>query len=158
MGKRGPAPAPAGLKLLHGRSEGRDSGGRPVPKPPAFDRTAPACPEWLPADAKAMWEQTVPDLDALHLLKEVDLGVVAAYCLAWDQLLQAVSAYGEQGFATTNARSKRVTVNPCVAAARAAMRDVLVLARELGCTPSAEANLASLAMPGGEDDDNPFAG
>ncbi|WP_258043560.1 phage terminase small subunit P27 family [Mycobacterium kansasii] len=111
----------------------------------------------MPAEAKSMWEATVPDLDALRLLKEVDLGVLAAYCLAWDQLVQSVKAYAEQGFTTTNARSKRVTVNPAVAAARAAMRDVLTLARELGCSPSAEANLAALGMPDDDAEDDPFA-
>ncbi|WP_371514950.1 P27 family phage terminase small subunit [Mycobacterium sp. 1164966.3] len=82
MGKCGPAPAPAALKILRGRSEGRDSGGRPVAKPPAFERQAPAAPHWLPDEARALWDKTVPDLDALRLLKEIDLGVLAAYCFA----------------------------------------------------------------------------
>ena len=156
MGKRGPAPAPAGLKLLHGRGDGRDSGGRPVPKPPAFERMAPDAPEWLPPDAREMWERTVPALDLLRLVKEPDLGVLTSYCLAWDQLVRSVKAYQEHGFVTTNARSQRVTVNPAVAAARAAMRDVLVLARELGCTPSAEANLASMPVPSDPEDSSAF--
>lgn len=107
-----------------------------------------------------MWGRVVPELAALNLLKESDLGVLTSFCVAWDQLMQAVTAYREQGFIATNARSRRVTVHPAVAAAWAATRDVLVLARELGCTPSAEANLAAvLAAAGDPDDDefNPFA-
>lgn len=107
-----------------------------------------------------MWGRVVPELAALNLLKESDLGVLTSFCVAWDQLMQAVTAYREQGFIATNARSRRVTVHPAVAAARAATRDVLVLARELGCTPSAEANFAAvLAAAGDPDDDefNPFA-
>lgn len=160
MGRRGPAPAPAQLKLLGGRSPGRDSGGRRVTPPAAFERVAPECPDWLPPGAKDMWGRVVPELAALNLLKESDLGVLTSFCVAWDQLMQAVTAYREQGFIATNARSRRVTVHPAVAAARAATRDVLVLARELGCTPSAEANLAAvLAAAGDPDDDefNPFA-
>lgn len=160
MGRRGPAPAPAQLKLLGGRSPGRDSGGRRVTPPAAFERVAPECPDWLPPGAKDMWGRVVPELTALNLLKESDLGVLTSFCVAWDQLMQAVTAYREQGFIATNARSRRVTVHPAVAAARAATRDVLVLARELGCTPSAEANLAAvLAAAGDPDDDefNPFA-
>lgn len=87
-----------------------------------------------------MWGRVVPELAALNLLKESDLGVLTSFCVAWDQLMQAVTAYREQGFIAT--------------------RDVLVLARELGCTPSAEANLAAvLAAAGDPDDDefNPFA-
>ncbi|WP_179293486.1 phage terminase small subunit P27 family [Mycobacterium intracellulare] len=156
MGKRGPAPAPAALKLLRGVGPGRDSGGRKVPTPPKFERSAPDCPDWLPPDAQDMWERTVPELERLDLLKEIDLGVLAAYCLAWDQLVQAVNAYQAQGFTTANKRSGRVTVNPVVATARAAMRDLLTLARELGCTPSAEANLAT-TMPADDEADDPFS-
>ncbi|RFA01467.1 phage terminase small subunit P27 family, partial [Mycobacterium tuberculosis] len=130
MGRRGPAPAPAQLKLLGGRSPGRDSGGRRVTPPAAFERVAPECPDWLPPGAKDMWGRVVPELAALNLLKESDLGVLTSFCVAWDQLMQAVTAYREQGFIATNARSRRVTVHPAVAAARAATRDVLVLARE----------------------------
>lgn len=150
MGRRGPAPAPAQLKLLGGRSPGRDSGGRRVTPPAAFERVAPECPDWLPPGAKDMWGRVVPELAALNLLKESDLGVLTSFCVAWDQLMQAVTAYREQGFIATNARSRRVTVHPAVAAARAATRDVLVLARELGCTPSAEANLAAVLAAAGD--------
>lgn len=117
MGRRGPAPAPAQLKLLGGRSPGRDSGGRRVTPPAAFERVAPECPDWLPPGAKDMWGRVVPELAALNLLKESDLGVLTSFCVAWDQLMQAVTAYREQGFIATNARSRRVTVHPAVAAA-----------------------------------------
>jgi phage terminase small subunit len=77
MGKRGPAPAPAGLKLVEGRSPGRDSGGRLVPQPPGFERVAPQAPDWLSPNARDMWDRTVAELDQLHLLKP-DLGHISA--------------------------------------------------------------------------------
>lgn len=107
MGRRGPAPAPAQLKLLGGRSPGRDSGGRRVTPPAAFERVAPECPDWLPPGAKDMWGRVVPELAALNLLKESDLGVLTSFCVAWDQLMQAVTAYREQGFIATNAPNKQ---------------------------------------------------
>ncbi len=151
--------ARAQLKLLGGRSPGRDSGGRRVTPPAAFERVAPECPDWLPPGAKDMWGRVVPELAALNLLKESDLGVLTSFCVAWDQLMQAVTAYREQGFIATNARSRRVTVHACRGRGPGATRDVLVLARELGCTPSAEANLAAVLAAAGTDDDefNPFA-
>ena len=42
-----PAPLPAKLLLLHGRGNGKDSAGKLVPTPPAFERVAPEPPEWL---------------------------------------------------------------------------------------------------------------
>lgn len=44
-----------------------------------------------------MWGRVVPELAALNLLKESDLGVLTSFCVAWDQLMQAVTAYREQG-------------------------------------------------------------
>lgn len=46
-------PKPARLKLVEGRSPGRDSGGRKVPEPPKFIRQAPDAPDWLDAEALA---------------------------------------------------------------------------------------------------------
>jgi P27 family predicted phage terminase small subunit len=160
VGKRGPAPAPAGLKLVNGVSEGRDSGGRKVPRPPAFERCAPQPPPWLPVLAREMWEHTVPELEGLNLLKNADLAVLTSYCVAWDQLARAVPLYTELGgMLIANKRSGVVKPNPAVALARAAIRDLLLTARELGCTPSAEAALGTLmsGVVGGVDGEaNPF--
>jgi phage terminase small subunit len=38
-----------------------------------------------------MWNDTVPELDRLQLLKPIDVGVLIAYCLAWDQLVRAAN-------------------------------------------------------------------
>lgn len=43
-----------------------------------------------------MWGRVVPELAALNLLKESDLGVLTSFCVAWDQLMQAVTAYRER--------------------------------------------------------------
>jgi P27 family predicted phage terminase small subunit len=156
MGRRGPAAAPAGLKLLHGTSEGRDSGGRKVPEVPRFVREAPSPPAWLPVLAREMWDHTVPYLEALDLLKSADLGVLTSYCVAWDQLARSVPLYTEMGgMLIANKRSGTVKANPAVALARAAIRDVLLLARELGCTPSAEAALGALMAGVGTTDGQP---
>jgi phage terminase small subunit len=50
-GASGRRAAPAQLKLLHGRSPGRDSSGNLVKPPPPFQRAAPEPPDWLTAEA-----------------------------------------------------------------------------------------------------------
>ncbi|MFY3807708.1 hypothetical protein ACOS9C_25865, partial [Escherichia coli] len=56
---------PAQLKLINGRSDGRDSGGRAVNPGPAFRRIAPKPPTWLSTEAKAEWRRIVPGLQRL---------------------------------------------------------------------------------------------
>lgn len=62
-------PKPARLKLVEGRSPGRDSGGRKVPESPKFIRQAPDAPDWLDAEALAEWRRVAPTLERLDLLK-----------------------------------------------------------------------------------------
>ncbi|MFI6583552.1 hypothetical protein [Embleya sp. NPDC050493] len=68
----GPAARPAALRLVEGRSPGRDSGGRPVAPHPAYTRPPPAAPIWLPCEAAAEWRRVVPELQRLKFLKLPD--------------------------------------------------------------------------------------
>ena len=80
MGGKGSGriPVPAGLKLVNGRSEGRDSGGRIVPQTPRFIREAPAAPDWLEGVARTEWERVTPELEELGLLKAADQAAFVA--------------------------------------------------------------------------------
>ena len=59
---------PAALKLIGGRGNGRDSGGRVVNPGPAFRRLPPKPPTWLSREAAAEWKRVVPGLQRLDLL------------------------------------------------------------------------------------------
>jgi phage terminase small subunit len=63
-GASGRRPAPAKLKLLNGRSPGRDSSGNLVKPPPPFERAAPEPPEWLSAEARKQWALCAPSWSA----------------------------------------------------------------------------------------------
>ena len=69
MGRRGPAAAPAQLKLIKWRGNGKDVAGRAISDPPKFDRDAPEPPEWLSELAREQWDLCAPALDQLDLLK-----------------------------------------------------------------------------------------
>src|SRR5699024_2659886 len=84
-----PKPKPANLKLIEGRGQGRDSGGRKVKPPPPFKRLPPEAPEWLPAEARAEWERVVPELARLELAKPVDRASLTAYVLTWQRIVDA---------------------------------------------------------------------
>lgn len=149
---------PAALKILNGRGNGRDSGGRAVKPPPAFVRLPPEPPEILDekahAEARAVWERVVPELSRLGLVKEIDAEALAAYCLTWERFVLAQRAIDEDGlFATT---SQGIGRHPAVAILDAASKDLRAWASEFGLTPSSEGKLAIEGAKG--DEDNPFAG
>jgi P27 family predicted phage terminase small subunit len=155
VGQRGPMPMPAGLKILAGTSPGRDSGGRPVAKPPAFERYAPDPPPWLEGEALAEWRRVAPTLEALDLIKPEDAAMLAAYCLTWQTVADMSAIIRAEGFTTANP-SGRMVAHPAAVIRAAAIRDLRPLAAHFGLTPWSESNLA--AATGDTDVNDPFAG
>jgi P27 family predicted phage terminase small subunit len=180
MGERGPARKPATLRLLTGRSEGRDSGGREVELPPPFEREAPEPPVWLTGYGLEVWHRVIPELDRLQLVKIGDGEQLAVYCDQVARYAAAVADIDERGIVLdlpaagpevwdADAREfvrrpyVRRTANPAVTIARNAGELITRLAREFGLTPSSEGNLAGLdGVPktpgaGADASDNPYA-
>src|SRR4051794_35904593 len=112
----GRKPKPRALKLVEGRSEGKDSGGRDVKLTPGFLRLAPGPPEILDGFpyAKELWAGTVPELTRLQRTKPTDAPALAAYCLTWDRLCQAQRELGEHG-SLFHENSQGRTRHPAVA-------------------------------------------
>ena len=148
-----PKPRPAALRLIEGRGNGRDSGGRKVAAVPSFKRLPPEAPEWLPPEAAAEWERVVPELARLELVKPVDRAALTAYCLTWDRLVQAQRLVSEEGVLGTN--SQGTVRHPAVAVVEAASKELRAWAGEFGFTPSAEAKLSVQEADDGEAD--PFS-
>lgn len=151
-----PQPLPPKLKLIHGRGNGRDSGGRPVAEPPAFKRLPPEAPEWLPAEARAEWERVVPELSRLDLVKPIDRAALTAYCLTWDRLVRAQREMEADGGSVLGENSQGRVRHPAVAVIEAASKELRAWAQEFGLTPSAENRVARGSSGGGEED-NPYA-
>lgn len=149
-----PKPRPPALKLIGGRSPGRDSGGRKVKEPPSFRRLPPKAPTWLPREAAAEWKRVVPELARLGLLKEGDRAALAAYCLTWDRLVTAQQEIARDGLLHTNSQGR--TRHPAVAIVEAASKELRAWAAEFGLSPSAEQRVGGKGDGDGEDD-NPFA-
>lgn len=85
MGRRGPKPQPAAMKLAKGRP-----GRRPVKDetPTALAATGAARPpEWLSDDGLAIWSRLAPELQRLHLLRPVDSLTFGRYCQAFAEWL-----------------------------------------------------------------------
>lgn len=148
-----PQPKPRALKLIEGRGNGRDSGGRKVSESPKFARLPPVAPDWLPDEAAAEWARVVPELARLDLVKPVDRASLTAYCLTWDRLVEAQRLVTIEGVLGTN--SQGTVRHPAVAVVEAASKELRAWANEFGFTPSAENKLT--VKESGDDDTDPFA-
>lgn len=144
--------APAALRLVKGRGNGTDSGGRKVPATPGFARLAPSKPDWLSGEASAEWDRVVPELQRLQLLKEIDGAALAAYCESWSEFVEATETLQRTGL-TFEAKQGEIP-HPCVAIRRNAGKEVRAWASHFGLTPSTEQNLVAASADDGED--NPF--
>ena len=149
---------PAALKLVKGRGNGTDSGGRKVDAPPAFRRIAPDPPEWLSEEAAAEWERVAPGLQRLDLLKEEDRAALAAYCETWAQFVDATRVLqGRTSLTYVSKTTGNPATHPAVTIRATASKELRAWATHFGLTPSAEAGLGK----GGDDAEegvNPFAG
>jgi P27 family predicted phage terminase small subunit len=161
----GPAPAPANIRLLKGRSEGHDVAGRPVKPPPAFKRLPPKPPTWMSREAKAEWRRVLPELSRLDLVKKEDRAALTTYCETWATYVDMLKAVREQGAVVKNTSVRKDgtestwwTKNPAVAVMEKASQQLRGWAQEFGLTPSAEGRLV---RDGGRNDpeseaENPF--
>lgn len=150
-----PKPQPSNLRLLNGRGNGRDSGGRVVKPTPGFVRLPPARPDWLTGEARRMWDLVVPELTRLQLLKPVDEGSLVAYCLTWQRLHDASLLVARDGLLLET--EKGPVKNPAVLVVEAASKELRAWSSEFGLTPSSESRLGSMKGADGDEDENPFA-
>lgn len=153
----GRIPKPAGLKLIEGRGNGTDSGGRKVKEGPAFARRAPEAPGWLPAEARDEWNRVVPEMDRLGLLKRIDGAALTSYCMAWARLVEASQIVAAEGMVLHDDKQGKAQRHPALLTAEAASKEIRAWAQEFGLTPSSEQRLASTKDGDDGDQGNPFA-
>lgn len=153
---------PANVLQLHGRGDGKDSGGRDIPKPPAFLRVPPEPPSWLHEEAKREWDRVVPGLSRLDILKEEDRAVLTAYCETWAMFREASRSIHDEGLTSVITITRRngdteekPVANPAVAVRNQAGRELRAFAAQFGLTPSSEMALGKVSGDDGGDE-NPF--
>lgn len=154
MARTGPKPVPTSLKVLKGRGNGQDTAGRPIAKPPAFDRGVPDCPDYFDADARDLWDRVAPGLDRLELLKPEDWQVFVAYCETWSEYRRARALVDKQGLVVKHPKTGMPHKNPAQGIVEATRMQCLRFAVEFGLTPSSEASLSRGAVLTSDDDDH----
>lgn len=77
MGRRGPRPEPAAVKVAKGNPSHRRIGTAPKE---ADEPTTVMPPHWLNAEAYAVWKKLAPRLEAMNILRRVDAWTFGRYC------------------------------------------------------------------------------
>lgn len=140
----------AHLKLVeNGRGPGRDSGGRKVAEPPAFDRDIPVKPDDLTEVAAKMWDAIVEQLSkpGVELLKPLDGYALQVGCETFARWHGAKTERVKYGLLSKT--SQGMGVSPFVRIEVEASRDFRSWCAEFGLTPAAEARLAAAVEAGG---------
>lgn len=136
MGRRGPAPKPTELKRLQG-NPGKRRLNDSEPRPAA---TMPRCPSHLTGEAKAEWRRVARVLHESGLLTQIDRAALAIYCQAWARWVKAEGQVARHGEVVKSAAGN-VMQNPYLSIANRAMKQMQLMARELGMTPSARSQI-----------------
>ena len=139
MGKRGPAPKPTALRLLHGDRADRVNDAEPVPADAPIE-----APDYLDDDARAVWERVVPDLVRQHVVTAWDVDSLAVFCTAVVHHRRAVE-YVNRTSVLLKGRNDAdpVVKHPAMQIIRDQAAVIRAFGQEFGLTPSARSQLVS---------------
>lgn len=141
MGKRGPAPKPTNLRLLHGDRKDRINEDEPVPSD-----GLPGLPPGVSPEVADVWTYTLGQLAVMHLATPADRDVLLAYCEAVVIHRKASDILAKSSVLIKGLHGGLVK-NPAVQIQRDAAIVMRALAQEFGLTPSAR---SQIRMGGGE--------
>lgn len=146
MGKRGPRPTPTAILEARGS---RKVKGRP-PEPKSDGR--PACPAWLPENAKQVWRKALRHLSEMGVVGKVDANALARYCVTFARWRECEEFIQQFGMTQTYKQDGRVVIEefPQVSRASRLSDQLLKIEREFGMTPAARVNLTPTKAAGSE--------
>jgi P27 family predicted phage terminase small subunit len=146
MGRRGPPPAPTKLKLLRGETRpSRVNYAEPEPL-----RHLPEQPTDLIAGAAVVWGHVLSELGHTGTLTGADRDLLRVYVETVVRYEEASVLLATSGPLIVGARRGDVVRNPLTSIVRDLGTQLVVLARELGLSPSARSGIRapSDAEPG----------
>lgn len=149
-GRRGAPKKPPHLKLV----SGTDRADRIDPELIELtDGADPAAPDYLGADEKTTWADTVELLRPMGLLSGVDVSLMVAYCISVSTVKTATGTIAAEGLYSATQAGIPAT-HPAVIIRRQAMADMVSYAIQMGMTPAARLRLNATAAP--KKKENPF--
>lgn len=129
MGRRGPAPKPTSLRILHG--ERADRVNRSEPAAPLGDIK---CPDWISSGARLVWERLAPGLIRRGVLTMWDVDAFLVVCEALARYKAATQLVN--GSALLVQGGSGLMKNPALQVQAESERTFLQFAARFGLTPS----------------------
>ena len=154
MGRRGPAPKPTALRLLHGEhNKRRINTAEPIPRD-----VLPVCPDEVADDVREVWEYTIRELVAMKTVASADRDALLCYCEAVVNHRKASAYLADSSVLVTGLHGTLVR-NPAIAVQRDAADLIRKLAQEFGLTPSGRSRIRTMEAGGhgAAEENNPFA-
>jgi P27 family predicted phage terminase small subunit len=150
---RGRKPKPTKTKKRQG-NPGKRKLPKGEPQPRAIGTAAP--PAHLSADARLEWQRMLDELRQQQLLTVLDLGLLAAWCTAWGDYVEAERKIRDQG-AVIAGRDGGMVRNPWVLIRNKSIEQMCRIGGEFGLTPASRPRLDRAVRPLGAAHDQPRA-
>ena len=155
--RMGPPKLPEQLKILRGTNRpdrNPQSIARPTPK-------IPKCPEFISPFARKEFKRVVRQLYKLGLVADIDMAILACYCEAFSDLVDATrmcATIDQQDRKVIRTPAGNLVENPYYSIKKRSMELTLRFAGELGIGASSRSGIEALPMPNPTTDhSNPFA-
>lgn len=144
MGKRGPAPRPTALRLLQGDRSDRINRNEPVPAP-----TTPTPPDYLDADARAVWDELAVDHFAKVGVTHWDSIALGVYCTSVVLHRRAAATINQTGVLLRNRgdHGDALVKHPALQIVRDQAAIIRAFGAEFGLTPSSRQTLTGPTAP-----------
>lgn len=136
MGKRGPAPKPTNLRLLHGDQPCRINKDEP-PTPSGL----PQCPDGVADAVREVWDFTIGNLVVMGVATPADRDALLCFCEAVVAHRKASALLAKTSVVIPGAIKGTVVTNPAVRVQRDAAATIRAFAGEFGFTPSARSEI-----------------
>lgn len=120
------AQQPGALRLLHARQQ---RGG-----PPPLTAAEP--PEWLPADAREVWQRLTPGLVAASVLTAQDLDALMVLCVAIARHRQATEMLARTSLLVRAPGGEGLVRNPLLTVQADAERTIVAFVDRFGLAPA----------------------
>lgn len=142
MGRRGPAPKPTALRMLHGDREDRINRNEP---PAPTGRLV--CPHEVSPEVRRIWDYTAALLDEMQIADAGGRDALLCYCEAV-VLHRKASALLKNGGIIIKGLHGGPVRNPAIAIQRDAAGVIRAFAQEFGLTPSARSQIVMESRSG----------
>ncbi len=138
---------PTNLKVIEG-NRGKRSLNKQEPDPTYLNDLA--APEWLPAGAKAVWDEVAPQLRNARLLTTVDVQALAAGCVALWQFRFAACRAGDENMVKANYKENEdgklvpygEHINPWMMVQSMTFKQAMGIFQQFGMSPAARTRIS----------------